>query len=388
MFESNTLPPIAHLTGEMRSSSPYLQLPPAADRPDPIRGHHPSQSQGQHLPHVQHPHQSQSTHYWSERGEWYQYPRPPPLVATQSHGSHPRTKNAHRSHPGPHPYQRTQSMASGVGAGGSMAAHMGSDVGHLRPPSHPNSRHYAHPSASGHSAGHTAGLPSPAYTTHSGERHIPLPIHPSARYAPGRGTHSAPTSTPASTPASASASASAAQSRPTSGNATPQPQRVDPALQSGDDHSSDSDSSDDEDEWTPVAKRRAPAPRTRASARLAVKRERDDSELREVEDEEEGPSASTSPIIDGKPKKRTYVRRDAQRRKEQNAQAQKKFRWKKKVLQEQMRADLDEQRALVEELREKCAALEDLLGEHEVALAAAQEDNARLAARLEGCACE
>ncbi|BEJ16843.1 hypothetical protein CspHIS471_0602440 [Cutaneotrichosporon sp. HIS471] len=71
----------------------------------------------------------------------------------------------------------------------------------------------------------------------------------------------------------------------------------------------------------------------------------------------------------------------SQRRKEQNAQAQKKFRWKKKVLQEQMRADLEEQRALVEELQQKCAAFEDI----QFALAEAQADNARLAARLEAC---
>ncbi|BEI86006.1 hypothetical protein CcaverHIS002_0602930 [Cutaneotrichosporon cavernicola] len=139
--------------------------------------------------------------------------------------------------------------------------------------------------------------------------------------------------------------------------------------------SSDTDSSEDEDEWTPAPKRR-PQVRTRSSARLAVKRERDSSELRDLER-----SGSVSPT-EGKPKKRTYVRRDAQRRKEQNAQAQKKFRWKKKVLQEQMRADLEEQRALVEELQQKCAAFEDI----QFALAEAQADNARLAARLEACA--
>lgn len=52
-----------------------------------------------------------------------------------------------------------------------------------------------------------------------------------------------------------------------------------------------------------------------------------------------------------------------------------------------MRADLEVQRVLVEELRDKCAALEDMLGEHEAALAAAQADKEQLAARLDACAC-
>lgn len=40
--------------------------------------------------------------------------------------------------------------------------------------------------------------------------------------------------------------------------------------------------------------------------------------------------------VDEVKKKRIYVRRDVQRQKEQNAQAQKKFRWKKKVMAEQV----------------------------------------------------
>lgn len=123
-----------------------------------------------------------------------------------------------------------------------------------------------------------------------------------------------------------------------------------------------------EEEYTPH-KRVRPRParkrvqtqdqgRTRTSARLRVMRERDSPELQEVAPGEGitpssgsgsgsangSASASVSPILrnygdeddDDKPKKRTYVRRDAQRRKEQNAQAQKKFRWKKKVMAEQV----------------------------------------------------
>lgn len=148
-------------------------------------------------------------------------------------------------------------------------------------------------------------------------------------------------------------------------------------------------SDDDEDEYTPNGKRRRatkPLPKnrarkgrqTRTSARLRVKREResgddDEPEHRhehegEYELQEAAPelasasvsaSATESPALhlDGseanegpdnaedvegdteyppKAKKRAYVRRDAQRRKEQNAQAQKKFRWKKKVMAEQV----------------------------------------------------
>lgn len=46
-----------------------------------------------------------------------------------------------------------------------------------------------------------------------------------------------------------------------------------------------------------------------------------------------------------KPKRRKYVRRDQARRKEQNAQAQKKFRQKKKKLAEQVRDDLQRGRS-------------------------------------------
>lgn len=84
---------------------------------------------------------------------------------------------------------------------------------------------------------------------------------------------------------------------------------------------------------------------TRASGRLQSKRqpERDDSpegdELFEIAEGElpqlpshlDGVKGSMSP-----PKKRTYIRRDAQRRKQQNAQAQKKFRMKKKAAAEQV----------------------------------------------------
>lgn len=56
------------------------------------------------------------------------------------------------------------------------------------------------------------------------------------------------------------------------------------------------------------------------------------SEGTEVEDRSRSESLNE---LEGK-KKRTYVRRDVQRRKEQNAQAQKKFRWKKKVMAEQV----------------------------------------------------
>lgn len=131
-------------------------------------------------------------------------------------------------------------------------------------------------------------------------------------------------------------------------------------------------SSGSSDEYQPTTKRtRAnPARTTRASARLrataTVKEESPETttpesmnSLRdsngssaskagaenEGEDEAEGDGNDEQEEADGeeekpKPKRRKYVRRDQARRKEQNAQAQKKFRQKKKKLAEQVRLSM------------------------------------------------
>lgn len=70
---------------------------------------------------------------------------------------------------------------------------------------------------------------------------------------------------------------------------------------------------------------------TRSSARLRNRRGREESVLTEL-----GPDDKASASGTAQPKRRTYVRRDAQRRKEQNAQAQQKFRLKKKHIAEQV----------------------------------------------------
>lgn len=86
--------------------------------------------------------------------------------------------------------------------------------------------------------------------------------------------------------------------------------------------------------------------RLRSSERLR-KRGRDDespdseSPLQPLSPNDEASSPELQAIKaevedEARPRKRTYVRRDAQRRKEQNAQAQKKFRWKKKAMAEQV----------------------------------------------------
>ncbi|GMK58363.1 hypothetical protein CspeluHIS016_0503950 [Cutaneotrichosporon spelunceum] len=322
----NILPPISQLTGEVRALAPRRtphRLSPAV---------------------------------WNDVEAQSQTPflqLPPPVPDPSHRGHHP----SHQSNVLHH----NSNLASQP-----HAAHFWNERDEWYSPYPPDHRAPTHrdPQTSPHPV-----LPSAAYAP-SGERHIPLP-NPALGY-PVRG--SASVSNPAST-ASRSASASAGFEQSKSAYTTPCAWAEDQS-----DNSSGSEESDDEDEWTPP-KRRPATPRTRSSARLAVKRERDYSELRDLEEEAGG---SVSPVLDGKHKKRTYVRRDAQRRKEQNAQAQKKFRWKKKVLQEQMRSDLDEQRALVEELQQKCATFEGL----QFALAEAQADNARLATRLEACVCK
>lgn len=52
-----------------------------------------------------------------------------------------------------------------------------------------------------------------------------------------------------------------------------------------------------------------------------------------------------------------------------------------------MRADLDEQRRLIDELREQCAAMESLLADNGAAMVGIQADNERLRRRLEACGC-
>jgi hypothetical protein len=66
------------------------------------------------------------------------------------------------------------------------------------------------------------------------------------------------------------------------------------------------------------------APESSAAAVLSSMSARADAALLPEEQEKE----------DGQPKRRTYVRRDVERRKMQNAQAQKKFRLKKKKIAE------------------------------------------------------
>lgn len=53
-----------------------------------------------------------------------------------------------------------------------------------------------------------------------------------------------------------------------------------------------------------------------------------------------------------------------------------------------MRSDLDEQRRIVDELRERCATLEGMLADRGAMLAEAQAENGRLKRRLQACACE
>lgn len=53
-----------------------------------------------------------------------------------------------------------------------------------------------------------------------------------------------------------------------------------------------------------------------------------------------------------------------------------------------MRNDLDEQRRIVDEMRERCTMLEGMVAEQGERLVAAESENGRLKQRLEGCACE
>lgn len=139
-----------------------------------------------------------------------------------------------------------------------------------------------------------------------------------------------------------------------------------PEEPSGASGSSKTLSSGSSDDYQPTTKRTRtnPARSTRASARLratTVKeespettspdsmnslRESNGSSKTEIDNdgEEEGDGEGNDDQEDAngdeekpKPKRRKYVRRNQARRKEQNAQAQKKFRQKKKKLAEQVR---------------------------------------------------
>ncbi|WOO85231.1 uncharacterized protein LOC62_06G008731 [Vanrija pseudolonga] len=140
--------------------------------------------------------------------------------------------------------------------------------------------------------------------------------------------------------------------------------------------------------------------RLRSSQRLR-KRGRDDespdseSPLQPLSPNDEASSPELQAVKaevedEARPRKRTYVRRDAQRRKEQNAQAQKKFRWKKKAMAEQMSKDLVDQKRRNKELEARCAELagitedkDEQLAHKETLLSRLLNENGTFKRRLE-----
>ncbi|KAL1410398.1 hypothetical protein Q8F55_004408 [Vanrija albida] len=168
------------------------------------------------------------------------------------------------------------------------------------------------------------------------------------------------------------------------------------ASDSGEEHADDTANGHTSDSSLPPSQ----GTRLRSSERLR-KRGRDDppsseSPLQPLSVDGDGDDASEPELQvvkaedDVRPKKRTYVRRDAQRRKEQNAQAQKKFRWKKKAMAEQMSKDLLDHKRKNKELEARCAELIELandkdqqLTNKETLLGRLRNENGTLKRRLE-----
>ncbi|KAL7424102.1 hypothetical protein Q5752_001687 [Cryptotrichosporon argae] len=71
-------------------------------------------------------------------------------------------------------------------------------------------------------------------------------------------------------------------------------------------------------------------------------------------------------------RRKSYPRRNLEKRKEQNAQAQKKHRTKKKEIAERMRDDLEEQASLIETLKAELGQKERALGEKDTLIASLQ----------------